>query len=168
MNNVQLIGRLTGIPDLRFLQSGMQVVRFNLAVDKMLSKEKKEEAKAKNQPTADFISCVAWGKLAETISNYTQKGSKIGVTGRIQTGSYDKDGQKVYTTDIVVTSMDLLDAPQQNNQTSQQQGNNYQQPQQGSNYQQPQQPQQPQQQGNNYQQQVPDGFFPVDNADIPF
>lgn len=165
MNNVQLIGRLTGIPDLRFLQSGMQVVRFNLAVDKMLSKEKKEEAKAKNQPTADFISCVAWGKLAETIANYTQKGSKIGVTGRIQTGSYDKDGQKVYTTDVVVTSMDLLDAPQQNNQASQPQGNNYQQQQ----PQQPQQPQQqPQQQGNNYQQQVPDGFFPVDNADIPF
>ena len=100
MNNVNLIGRLVRDPELRYSQSGMAVLRFTVAVDRKLSKDKKEEAQRNNQPTADFISCVAFGSTAEVIANYHSKGSQIGIEGRIQTGSYDKDGQRVYTTDI--------------------------------------------------------------------
>ena len=110
MNVVNLIGRLTRDPELRYLQSGSSTVRFNLAVDRGLSKEKKQEAENKGQVTADFINCVAWGKLAETIDRYFRKGSRIGVTGTIQTGSYERqDGTKVYTTDVLVRNIDFID-----------------------------------------------------------
>ena len=91
MNCVQIIGRYVKDPDVR-QANDTTVARFTLAVDR---KYKKGEA--------DFISCVAFGKLAEVISKYCHKGIKVAVAGRIQTGSYtNKDGQKVYTTDIVV------------------------------------------------------------------
>jgi len=91
MNNAQIIGRYVKDPDVR-QANDTTVARFTLAVDR---KYKKGEA--------DFISCVAFGKLAEVISKYCHKGMKVAVIGRIQTGSYtNKDGQKVYTTDIVV------------------------------------------------------------------
>lgn len=111
MNNVVLMGRLTRDPDLRYVQSSgnTAVARFSLAVDKQLSREKKQEMESRNQPTADFINCVAWGKLGETITKYSGKGLRVLVQGRIQTGSYEKDGQRVYTTEVVVSSVEILD-----------------------------------------------------------
>lgn len=142
MNTVCLIGRITRDLELRYTTSGMAVVRFNLAVDRRMSKEKKQQAEAQNQPTADFISCTAWNKTAELIANYMKKGSKIGIDGRIQTGSYEKDGQRIYTTDVVVNQVEFLDGAG----TNQGQQNNQE----------------------NSQGYEPDGFFPIDDADIPF
>lgn len=94
MNKVVLMGRLTRDPELKE-GNGKSYLRFNLAVDRRFKKE--------GQPTADFPSCLAFGKDAENIAKYFQKGSMICLGGRIQTGSYtNKDGQKVYTTEVVV------------------------------------------------------------------
>lgn len=110
MNNVQLMGRLTRDPELRYLQgTQMSVARFTLAVDKQLSKEKREEIENKGQPTADFINCVAWGALGDTVAKYSGKGLRLLVNGRIQTGSYEKDGERRYTTDVVVNSLQIID-----------------------------------------------------------
>lgn len=94
MNKVILIGRLTADPDIRQTNSGKSVVSYRLAVDRNI--------KAEGQPEADFLSCTAFGKSAEFAGNYLRKGMKIAVEGRIQTGSYEKDGVKRYTTDIIV------------------------------------------------------------------
>lgn len=110
MNNVSLMGRLTRDVDLRMTTSNLAVGRFNVAVDRKLSKEKRQEAEKNNQPTADFISCIAFGKTAENIATYFRKGQRIAVTGHIQTGSYEKDGQRVYTTDVVVDSFDFIES----------------------------------------------------------
>ena len=108
MNNTQLLGRLVRNADFNKFDNN-SVARFTLAVDKGLSKEKKEEMEMQGKPTADFISCQAWGKTAEFINNYTEKGSRIAVVGRIQTGSYEKDGQMVYTTDVLVQNVEVID-----------------------------------------------------------
>ena len=95
MNKVILMGRLTKDPEVRYSQSGdsnMAIARYSLAVDR-----------AGKDQAADFISCVAFGKQGEFAEKYLHKGIKIAVEGRIQTGSYtNKDGQKVYTTDVVI------------------------------------------------------------------
>lgn len=111
MNNVVLIGRLTRDPELRYIPgSGTAVSTFSLAVDKGLSKEKKQEMESKNQPTADFIRIVVWGKMGENCANFLAKGRLVGVQGRIQTGSYDdKDGKKVYTTEVVANNVEFLE-----------------------------------------------------------
>lgn len=110
MNTVALTGRLTRDPELRYTQGGIAICNMNIAVDRGLSKEKKEEAQANNQATADFINVVIWGKMGETAANYLSKGRLVGITGRIQTGSYDhKDGYKVYTTDVVASNVDFLE-----------------------------------------------------------
>ena len=109
MNICTLIGRLTRDPELKFLQSGMANGRFTLAVDRDLSKEKKQEAEAKGQPTADFINIVAWGKTAENCANYLTKGRFVAVQGRIQTGGYEKDGKRVYTTEVVAQNVQFLE-----------------------------------------------------------
>ena len=110
MNNVVLIGRLTRDPELRYIPvSGTAVSTFSLAVDKGLSREKKQEMESKNQPTADFINIVVWGKTAENCANYLVKGRLVGVQGRIQTGSYEKDGIKRYTTEVVATTVEFLE-----------------------------------------------------------
>lgn len=110
MNNVVLIGRLTRDPDLKYLQTGTAVTRFSLAIDKGLSKDKKQEMESKNQPTADFINIVAWGKMAENAANYLVKGRLVAIQGRLQSGSYDdKDGKKVYTTDVVANNVEFLE-----------------------------------------------------------
>lgn len=89
MNNTVIIGRLTRDPELRYLPgNGTAVSNFNLAVDRDLSKDKKQELESKGQPTADFINIVAWGKTAEHCANYLVKGRLVGIQGRIQTGSY--------------------------------------------------------------------------------
>ena len=102
MNNLSLIGRLTKDPELRYTNSGIAVCRFTLAVDKVLSKDKKMEAENKGQPTADFIGITAFGKTAELVSSYITKGQQLAVTGRIRTNSYDdKDGKRVFRTDVI-------------------------------------------------------------------
>ena len=111
MNNVQLIGRLCGDPTLKFLPgSGMANTTFTLAVDKGLSREKKTELESKNQPTADFIRIVVWNKQAENCANFLAKGRLVGISGRIQSGSYeDKDGKRVFTTDVVAQQVSFLE-----------------------------------------------------------
>ena len=111
INNCVLIGRLTRDPELRYLPNGGTATsNFTLAVDKGLSKDKKQEMESQNRPTADFIRIIAWGKLAENCSNYLVKGRLVGIQGRIQTGSYDdKDGKKVYTTDVVANNVEFLE-----------------------------------------------------------
>lgn len=112
MNNVVLIGRLTRDPELRYTPgpNNMAVANFTLAVDKKYSREKREQAEMSGQATADFIRCVAWGRLAENINNYIKKGQQLAIQGRIQTGSYQhKDGYTVYTTDVVVETADFID-----------------------------------------------------------
>ncbi len=109
MNKVVLIGRLTKDPDLRYTQSGMAVCQFTLAVNKNLSKDKKEEMEAQNKPTADFPRIVVWGKMGENASRYLKKGRQCAVEGSIQTGSYeDNNGNRVYTTDIVAQHVEFL------------------------------------------------------------
>ncbi len=117
MNNVVLMGRLTRDPELRYVQANgnTAVVRFNIAVDKNLSREKRQEMESRNQPTADFINCVAWGKLGENITKYTGKGLRVLVTGRIQTGSYERDGQRVYTTEVLANNIEFIDWKDGNN-----------------------------------------------------
>ena len=118
MNNANIVGRMTKDPELRYIPGGNNtaVVSFTLAVDKNLSKDKKSEMESKNQPTADFINCKAWGKTAETVANYLAKGRLVGITGRIETGSYEaKDGTRRYTTEIVVYNLDILEWGDNNN-----------------------------------------------------
>lgn len=110
MNKVFLIGRLTKDPDLRYTQSGQAVVSFALAVDRGLSKQKRQEMESQNRPTADFPRITIWGVQAENVSRYLNKGSQCAIDGRIQTGSYqDKDGKTVYTTDVVADRVEFLD-----------------------------------------------------------
>lgn len=94
MNKVILIGRLVADPELRHTQSGTAVCRYRLAVDRPVKKE--------GQQNVDFLNCLAWNKNAEFASRHLHKGTKIAVEGRIQTGSYEKDGVKHYTTDIII------------------------------------------------------------------
>lgn len=114
MNKTILIGRLTKDPEVRYsngANGSTAVARYSLAVDRKFKQE--------GQPTADFINCIAFGKLGEFAEKYLRQGIKIAVTGRIQTGSYtNKDGQKVYTTDVVVEEQEFCEskASQQNTQ----------------------------------------------------
>ena len=110
MNKVIEIGRLTKDPEIRYSQgaSSTCIARYTLAVDRKFKQE--------GQPTADFINCIAFGKLGEFAEKYLHKGTKIAVTGRIQTGSYtNKDGQKVYTTDVVVEEQEFCESKSQSN-----------------------------------------------------
>lgn len=105
MNKVILMGRLTRDPEVRYTQGDntSAVARFSLAVDRRFKKD--------GDQTADFINCVAFGKTGEFIEKYGHKGTKFVVEGRIQTGSYtNKDGQKVYTTDVVVEQVEFAES----------------------------------------------------------
>ena len=103
MNNVQLVGRLTRDPDVRYTNGGSSIARFTVAVDRRF--------KSEGGPTADFPSVVAFGKTAEFIEKYFHQGQRIGITGRIQTGSYTKeDGTKVYTTDVVAENVEFVES----------------------------------------------------------
>jgi single-strand DNA-binding protein len=110
MNNVVLIGRLARDPELRFIPStGMPVTKFSLAVNREMSKEKQEEAKAKGQPTADFINITVFGKIAENAANYLSKGRQCAIHGRINTGSYTtQSGEKRYTTDVIADRVEFI------------------------------------------------------------
>ena len=107
MNKVILMGRLTRDPEVRYSQgdSSMAIARYTLAVDRRFRRNNDGDQ------TADFIGCVAFGKSAEFAERYLRQGLKIVVTGRIQTGSYtNKDGQKVYTTDVVVEDQEFAES----------------------------------------------------------
>lgn len=115
MNNVVLMGRLTKDVEIRYNQSQMAIGRFTVAVNRRLTKEKRQEAEANNQPTADFINCVAFGRTAEVIGQYFHKGNKIAITGHIQTGSYEnQQGQRIYTTDVIVDQFYFVDSAKDN------------------------------------------------------
>ena len=119
MNHVVLIGRLTRDPELRYIpNTGTAVSTFSLAVDKPLSKEKRQEMIANNQPTADFINIVVWGKMAENCATYLAKGRLVAIQGRIQSRSYDdKEGRRVYVTEVVANNVEFLewgDSPYRN------------------------------------------------------
>ena len=102
MNKVILIGRLTSDPEVRYTQNDTAIARYTLAVDRMYKRE--------GEPQTDFIRCVTFGKPAEFAERYLCKGIKIAVTGRIQTGSYtDRDGRKVYTTDVVAENQEFCE-----------------------------------------------------------
>ena len=103
MNSVQLIGRLTKDLDLRYTQSGKAVATGTLAVNRRF-----KNASGENE--ADFIQIQIWDKSAENLANFTRKGSQVGVNGRIQTRNYEnKEGQRVYATEIVVENFTLLE-----------------------------------------------------------
>ena len=141
MNSVNITGRLCRDPELKYLANGngTAVATFTLAVDRNLSKDKREEAVSKGQATADFINCKAWGKTAETVTNYVTKGKLIGVTGRIETGSYEaKDGTRRYTTEVIVYNLDILEWQQKEQQKEQKNTKDI------------------------------DGFYTIENEEIPF
>lgn len=103
MNSVQLVGRLTRDPDVRYTDGGSTVARFTLAVDRRFKRE--------GEDSADFISCVAFGKTAEFLEKWFWKGQRLGMTGRIQTGSYtNQEGNKVYTTDVIAENVEFVES----------------------------------------------------------
>ena len=116
MNKVILMGRLTRDPEVRYSsgENALAIARYTLAVDRRFHKD--------NEASADFIACVAFGKGGEFAEKYLRQGTKVVVTGRIQTGSYtNREGQKVYTTEIVVDDQEFAEsktASQNNSQTS--------------------------------------------------
>lgn len=104
MNKVVLMGRLTREPEIRFTagENGIAVARYTLAVDRKYDRE---------QQSADFINCVAFGKSAEFTEKYLHKGTKIAVTGRIQTGKYtNRDGATIYTTDVIIEEQEFAES----------------------------------------------------------
>lgn len=108
MNKVILMGRLTKDPEVRYTQGSPSkcVAHYTLAVDRRFKHNENS-----NEPTADFISCVAFNKAGEFAEKYFRKGTKIAVTGRIQTGSYTRqDGQKAYTTEVVIEEQEFAES----------------------------------------------------------
>lgn len=112
MNKVCLIGRITAKPELRYTPSNVACTSFNIAVNRNFTN-------AEGKRDADFISCKAWRKTAEIITKFFDKGSQIGIEGRIETGNYDdKDGIKRYTTDVIVEDITFLDKKNIENQSN--------------------------------------------------
>lgn len=142
MNLVILYGRLTKDPELRYSQGGTANTFTTVAVDRGLSKEKRQEAEANGQPAADFIGIKAFGKTAEILSNYFHKGNRIAVEGKIATGSYEKNGQVIYTTDVIVNRVHFIESAKENGGGGNNQGFAP--------------------QDNNA------GYYPIDNSDVPF
>ena len=106
MNRVELIGRITKDPELRYTSSNIATTRFTLAVNRPFQGQNGEQG-------TDFISIVVWRKQAENVKKYVSKGSLVAVEGRIQTGSYEKDGQRIYTTDVVADNVQFLESKSQ-------------------------------------------------------
>lgn len=119
LNRTILIGRTTKDVDFRRTANGTPVVSFTLAVENRFNKD------AEGKPTADFISCVAWNKTAETMEKYVKKGMLIAIEGRIQTRNYDdKNGNKVYVTEVIVENMRMLEYKDNNNASTSEQNSN--------------------------------------------
>lgn len=138
MNNVTLIGRLTRDPEVRYTSgSQMAVARFSIAIDRPTRNGEKQ---------TDFPSIVAFGKTAENCERYLAKGRLVGIEGRIQTGSYtNKDGQKVYTTDILASKVEFIDWGDKNRQSTNESVTE-----------------------GNLSSDIPQGFSEIDEEDIPF
>lgn len=110
MNNVNLTGRITTSLELKYTKENQKAyLRFLLAVEKSLSKEKRQEIESKGQPTADFINVVAWENIAETIFKYSSKGLKILVTGKLQTNSYENNAKKIFSTEVLASNVEFID-----------------------------------------------------------
>ena len=138
MNSVALTGRLTRDPEVRYSAgNSMAIAKFTLAVDRQRTAREGEQ-------TADFISITCFGKTAELVEKYVSKGQQIGVTGRIQTGSYEKDGRKVYTTEVLADRVEFLDRGDKSGGSAAQMG------------------------GAPAENQVPAGFTEMTDDDIPF
>lgn len=137
MNNVVLIGRLARDPELRYSSGDAPtaICTITVAVDR----QKRED------DTADFIRCIAFGKTAETIEKYLTKGRQIGLQGRIQTGSYEKDGQKHYTTDVIIDRFDFIGSRSD-----------------------AEAPAKESEQMKLPEDQIPDGYAVIDDEDVPF
>lgn len=116
INRVVLVGRLTKDPELRYTPNGVATCRFTIAVNRTFKNEGEQQA--------DFISCVTWRKQAENLANFMKKGNLIGLEGRIQTGSYEGQNGKVYTTDVVADSIQFLE-PRSNGTGGSQSTSNY-------------------------------------------
>lgn len=122
MNKVMLIGRLTKEPEYKHSNNDKAVTTYTLAVDRRFN--------SNDEQTADFIRCVAFGTSAEFANKYFHKGTKIGITGRLNTGSYtDQNGNRVYTTDVIIESQEFVESKKNqstnNTYNSQMQSNNY-------------------------------------------
>ena len=104
MNKVILMGRWTRDPDVKYTQEGLAMARGTLAVDRRYKKD--------GENTSDFINLISFGKQAEFIEKYFRKGMKALICGRIQTGSYEKEGQKIYTTDVVIEEIEFAESKQ--------------------------------------------------------
>ena len=114
MNSICLVGRLTKDVELRYTPSNVAVATFTLAVNRTFKNENGDRE-------ADFINCVMWRQQAENLANWAKKGALIGITGRIQTRSYDnQQGQRVYVTEVVAETFQLLESKGQGNQQGQQ------------------------------------------------
>ena len=114
LNNISLVGRITKEVDLRYTQSNVAVATFTLAVNRTFKNENGDRE-------ADFINCVMWRQQAENLANWAKKGALIGITGRIQTRSYDnQQGQRIYVTEVVAEQFQLLGSKGQGNQGQQQ------------------------------------------------
>ena len=127
INRVVLVGRLTRDVEVRKTASGLSVATFTVACDRRMARGQD----GNNQQSADFISCVAWRQAADFLGSYAHKGALVGVEGRIQTHNYDRDGQKVYVTEIVCDTVNLLESKSQSQSRAQNSGyqdNSYQQP----------------------------------------
>ncbi|OCS87911.1 single-stranded DNA-binding protein [Caryophanon tenue] len=145
INNVVLVGRLTKDPELKMTPSGIAVARFTIAVNRPFTSQGGEKK-------ADFINCIAWRKQAENLANFMRKGGLIGVSGRIETGSYDgQDGKRVYTTEVVADNIQFLESKNSGNQQG---AGGWQQPQQQAGY----------SNNNQYGQQPSYGQQPYGNA----
>jgi single-strand DNA-binding protein len=114
LNKVIQIGRLTKDADLKYTQSGTAVARFTLAVQRNFTN-------AQGEYEADFIQVVVWRKLAENVATYTGKGSLVVIEGRLQTGSYEKDGRTVWTTEVMADNVRFLDGKKQDDSSNQSQ-----------------------------------------------
>lgn len=162
MNEVVLIGRLTRDPEIRYTQSQMAICNFTLAVDRPYSKSRQD-----NAPTADFIRITVFDRQAENCNQYLSKGSQAAVQGRIQTGSYkNKNGDTVYTTDVVAGRVEFLGSRNGNEQQNQRQEQTpqYQAPR----YQPPAAPRERQQRFDDIDDEIPEGFETIDEDDVPF
>ena len=127
INRVVLVGRLTRDVEVRKTASGLSVATFTVACDRRMARGQD----GNNQQSADFISCVAWRQAADFLGSYARKGALVGVEGRIQTRNYDREGQKVYVTEIVCDTVNLLESKSQSQSRAQNSGyqdNSYQQP----------------------------------------
>ncbi|MCG1448812.1 single-stranded DNA-binding protein [Staphylococcus epidermidis] len=166
INNVVLVGRLTKDPVLRNTPSGVAVASFTLAINRSFKN-------ANGDRDADFINVIAFRKTAELCSQYLSKGIQAGAVGRIQTRNYDKDGQRVYVTEVVAESIQFLESNTQQNQQYQRPYNNQQNNYQPNNYQSQQQNNyQHTNQSNNHHQPNPfanaNTQVEINNDDLPF